>query len=530
MSIGGRRTNGRWARAAVYTLALVLVATTAAWGQSTSKPTTKSPAKRSTPTTSAQLAEQKRQIDEQKRRISEQQSLIESQRAAIDSLSLAADSQAVHIAAQAARLSSLDSQLVDMKKRLEILESQGGFPGWEDKLEERIKKVEAATQKSPELPPDVVSAGDFPGSIRIPGSDAAIKFGARIRTAVVLTLDPLGTDDRFLTSSIPVGVPSTSGDARRTNITARASRLNIEFRTPGGREEVRAFFEGDFAGAGDQFRLRHAYAQYRGFIVGQTWSTFSDPNVNIEDLDFEGISSENVIRQPQLRYWWTHHENRRFAIAVETPQVSVTGGTGVNLVPDLIAREFVGLKGGGHVQIAAVFRQIRAQSATGAVTSTWGAGGTVSGVLMLPLQGLTDRLMYQVNAGWGIARYINDLNPNSLGTTNGQDAVFDTTTSELKALPVLGWYVGYEHRWKEWKKLQTMNLRSTALWSRVAVNNPDFQPPESYKRTDRFALNIVFSPSGRVDAGVQYIYGVRENFDGQSAHANQFQLVGLFRF
>ena len=502
---------------------MLLLCVGVAAGAPAAKPTAKKTAKSAGPSVSAQVADQKRRIDEQ-------QALIAKQRTLIDSLGVAADSQAVRVAAQATRLASLDSQLVEMKKRLEILESQSNLPGWEDKLEERIKKVESATQKSPELPPDVVSAGDFPGSIRIPGSDAAIKFGARIRTAVVLTLDPLGTDDRFLTSSIPVGQPSTSGDARRTNITARASRLNIEFRTPGGREEVRAFFEGDFAGAGDQFRLRHGYAQYRGFIVGQTWSTFSDPNVNLEDLDFEGISSENVIRQPQLRYWSTHHENRRFAVAIETPQVSVTGGTGVNLVPDLIAREFVGLKGGGHVQVAAVFRQIRAQSVTGVVTSTWGAGGSVSGVVMVKLKDLTDRFMYQVNAGWGIARYINDLNPNSLGTTNGQDAVFDTTSGELKALPVLGWYVGYEHRWKEWKQLQTMNLRSTALWSRVAVDNPDFQQPTAYKRTDRFALNLVFSPSGRVDAGIEYIYGVRENFDGQSAHANQFQLVGLFRF
>jgi hypothetical protein len=43
-------------------------------------------------------------------------------------------------------------------------------------------------------------------------------------------------------------------------------------------------------------------------------------------------------------------------------------------------------------------------------------------------------------------------------------------------------------------------------------------------------MNLVFSPSSRVDAGIEYIYGVRENKDGQNAHANQFQLVGLFRF
>ena len=514
-------------------LAAALAAAPGARAQAPAKPaakaTSKPAAKRSAPTTSAQLAEQKRQIDEQKRRIDDQEALIHQQRSLIDSVTAGADSQAVRLAAQTARLSSLDSQLVEMKKRLEILESQGGFPAWEDKLEERLKKVEVATQKSPELPPDVVSAGDFPGSIRIPGSDAAIKFGARIRTAVVLTLDPLGTDDRFLTSSIPVGGPPAAGDARRTNISARASRLNVEFRTPGGIEEVRAFFEGDFAGAGDQFRLRHAYAQYRGFIVGQTWSTFSDPNVNLEDLDFEGISSENVIRQPQLRYWWTKSKNR-IAVALETPQVSVTGGTGVNLVPDLIAREFFQGKNGGHVQVAAVFRQIRAQTLSGDVSSTWGAGGTVSGVVIVPVRGLTDRLLYQVNAGKGIARYINDLNPNDLSTTSGLDAVFDSTSDRFKALPVLGWYVGYEHRWKEWQQLQTMNLRSTILWSLVAVDNYDFMPADSYKRTNRFALNLVFSPSSRVDAGVEYIWGKRQNLDGQSATANQFQFVGLFRF
>ena len=516
-------------------VALVVAAAPHAWAQAAPKPPAKPASKakaapkRTTPSTSADIAEQKRRIDEQKLRIDEQQALVELQKSLIDSLAVSADSQSVVIARQAARLSALDSQLVDMKKRLEILESQANLPAWEEKLEERIKKVEAATKKSPELPPDVVSAGDFPGSIRIPGSDAAIKFGARIRTAVVLTLDPLGTDDRFLTSSIPVGVPQTAGDARRTNISARASRLNVEFRTPGGIEEVRAFFEGDFAGAGDQFRLRHAYAQYRGFIVGQTWSTFSDPNVNLEDLDFEGISSENVIRQPQLRYWWTKNKNR-IAVALETPQVSVTGGTGVNLVPDLIAREFFQGKNGGHVQVAAVFRQIRAQTLSGDVSSTWGAGGTVSGVVIVPVRGLTDRFLYQVNAGKGIARYINDLNPNDLSTTSGLDAVFDSTTDRFKALPVLGWYVGYEHRWKEWQQLQTMNLRSTILWSLVAVDNYDFMPADSYKRTNRFALNLVFSPSSRVDAGVEYIWGKRQNLDGQSATANQFQFVGLFRF
>jgi hypothetical protein len=412
-----------------------------------------------------------------------------------------------------------------MERRLEELSSQAGLPALEKSLDERLKQVEAATKASPELPPDVVAAGDFPGSIRIPGSDAAIKFGARIRTAAVFTLDPLGTDDRFLTNSIPVGDTVASGEARRTNISARASRVNIEFRTPGGREQVRAFFEGDFAGAGNSFRLRHAYAQYVGFIVGQTWSTFSDPGADHQDLDFEGVSSENLIRQPQIRYWWGLEGATRYAVAMETPSVSITGGQGVNLFPDMVARSYYKLSKGGHIQVAGVLRQIRGQTPSGVVQSVWGGGGSVSGVVMVPVKQLSDRILFQFNGGTGIARYINDLN--SLG---GQDAVFDTTSGALKALPVFGWYVDYEHVWKEWETMEHMNLRSTFMWSFVRENNFDFQPSDAYSRTNRVVANAIFSPSNRVDVGVEYIFGNRYNKNGARGSANQIQAVGLFRF
>jgi len=461
----------------------------------------------------------------QEKAIAAQKAVVDSQRVMIEQQRAVTDAQSARIAAQQARLDSLERKLAEARHRLGMLESQANFPAWEDSLEARIRKVESTTEKSPELPPDVVSAGNFPGSIRIPGSDAAIKFGARIRTAAVFTLDPLGTDDRFLTNSIPVGVPSTTGEDKRTNISARASRLNIEFRTPAGAQQVRAYFEGDFAGAGNAFRLRHAYAQYRGFIAGQTWSTFSDPWLDLEDLDFEGVSSENVIRQPQLRYWWTYRTTTRLAVGVETPSVSITGGTGVNLFPDVVARAFTAGRHGGHVQLAGVLRQIRGESVPGDVRSVWAGGGSLSGVVAVPIRTLTDRFIFQINGGTGIARYINDLQ--SLG---GQDAVFDSTTGDLKALPVLGWFVGYEHRWKQWEQVQTMNLRSTVLWSRVVVDNYDFQPPDAYHLTDRVAGNLVFSPSGRVDVGLEYIFGIRNNKDGQHASANQIQFVGLFRF
>jgi hypothetical protein len=162
---------------------------------------------------------------------------------------------------------------------------------------------------------------------------------------------------------------------------------------------------------------------------------------------------------------------------------------------------------------------------SGDVRTVWGGGGSVSGVVMVPVQRLSDRIVFQVNGGVGIARYINDLQ--SLG---GQDAMYDSTTDVLKALPALGWYVDYEHVWKEWSAMEHMNLRSTVLWSFVGVHNFDFQPSDAYWKTNRLAVNTIFSPSTRVDMGIEYIYGNRYNKDGARGSANQIQLVGLFRF
>jgi hypothetical protein len=360
-----------------------------------------------------------------------------------------------------------------------------------------------------------------------------VKFGGRIRAAGVFTLDALGSDDRFLTNSIPVEPgDAAAGKGRRTTFTANTSRFNFEMRTPTGAGQLRTFIEGDFFGSnGDEvnvnFRLRHAYAQFHGLLVGQTWSTFSDPAADHQDLDFEGINGENLIRQAQIRYTWALPKNVSVAAALETPAVSITGGEGVNVVPDVVGRAIWTFREVGHLQGAVVIRNIRGEPDVGApgARSAFGWGASMSGVVPFHILHLTDRFIFQLNAGEGNARYINDLN--SLG---GQDAFFDPATGTLHALPAIGWYFDYEHQWKEWEFTRTMRLRSSFIWSFVQVDNLDFQLPSAYRRTNRYSVNLVFSPTPRFDCGVEYIYGTRENLDRLSNSADQVQLVGIFRF
>jgi hypothetical protein len=174
-----------------------------------------------------------------------------------------------------------------------------------------------------------------------------------------------------------------------------------------------------------------------------------------------------------------------------------------------------------------VLRDIRgeADAPSTAAGSVFGWGLELSGVVPIPLKKLEDRFVFQWNFGKGIARYINDLQ--SLG---GQDAVFNPLDGSLHALPAVGFYLDYEHTWKRWKMTREMNLRTAVTWSFVDVHNLTFQTGSAYQQTNRYSVNIVFSPVERIDLGVEYLYGTRRNFDGHTGSADQIQLVGIFRF
>src|SRR5687768_2178729 len=101
-------------------------------------------------------------------------------------------------------------------------------------VEERLARMEQDVHRFPELAERAVAAGDFPGSIRVPGSDAALRIGGRVRMTSINSFDAIGTDDRFVTSSIPVEGSEAARQGDRTTYTAAPSRYNFDLRTPTG--------------------------------------------------------------------------------------------------------------------------------------------------------------------------------------------------------------------------------------------------------------------------------------------------------
>jgi len=339
---------------------------------------------------------------------------------------------------------------------------------------------------------------------------------------IVQNLDALLVDDRFVTALIPLEGSEEAGKGPRLTLSARSSRFNFDFRTPTGVGSIRAFIEGDFGGSSNLFRLRHAYGQWKTLLIGQTWSTFADPEAEPDGIDFEGLNAISLFRQPQIR--WTPQREGQLSIsyAIENPRVDVTNAGGVSQFPDIIVRGRFNLRTPreGHIHSALLLRQLRAEPLDQRfqVKSTTGWGINTSGAINTPGWDERDQTKFAFYIGDGIGRYISDLD-----AAGGQDGVYDPLEGELRALPARAFYIGYEHWWNDF-------FRSTVTYGNVYVDNLDIQPGEAYHQTRRASVNFVWSPITRLEIVGEFLMGERIDKNGERGRAKQLQFGTTFRF
>ena len=362
----------------------------------------------------------------------------------------------------------------------------------------------------------------FVGAWRLPGTDAALRIGGYVKTDIVYNFDPLEISDRFIVGSIPVGV-SDSGIEAQSSITANQSRLNFDLREPTDFGLLRAFIEGDFAGDGDTFRLRHAFGQWNRVLAGKTWSAFMDTEASPEEVDFEGLNGRLNVRQAQVRLMPTRGKEYGLELSLEDPNPQVQDGQGVTRAPDVVAAGRFSPHDRLHLKLSLIGRQIRAQANPDfgvGVSKEYAWGASLSGRFFTPYFDKEDSLMFQLNGGNGIGRYVNDL-----ASIGSYDGVFDPDNGDLQLFNIVAGYMSWQHWWGG-----VRNLRSNYTFGFVEVNNPGFVEGDAYKRTIRLSTNLFWTPTPRIDLGTEYLWGRRENEDGENGDASQIQLMARYRF
>jgi hypothetical protein len=162
-----------------------------------------------------------------------------------------------------------------------------------------------------------VTAGSFPRSILIPGTDTSIKIYGQITEIVDYWLSggPANASPQSTTVGIngqvqAIPLNNTVARARSNGIfqqSLRESKMGMETRTPTPFGEARTVLEWDWTeansfvpGTTDPLsssdnlapRLRYAYATLGGLLAGQATSNFSDPDANSETIDFGGNAGD----------------------------------------------------------------------------------------------------------------------------------------------------------------------------------------------------------------------------------------------
>jgi len=251
--------------------------------------------------------------------------------------------------------------------------------------------------------------------------------------------------DFFLPSVTPVGDGSSGDDSIQTDFTAQSTRFAVSTTTPTDSGDINTHLEVDFlvSPGGNELvsnsfnpRLRRAYVDYRGFRVGQEWSTFQGLHAIPESASFYTPGESQVfVRQPIIRY--THGD---YQIALENPQTFIQNapdGSGAigddGFFPDLIGR--YNLNGDfGIISISGILRQLALETES-VDESALGIGLSVAG--RVNVGDTQDDVRFSLQIGNGLGRYV------ALGLLRG--AEFDADSGDLDAIASIGGSATYRH-------------------------------------------------------------------------------------
>jgi hypothetical protein len=345
---------------------------------------------------------------------------------------------------------------------------------------------------------------DFTEGITFRQGRWAVKLGGYVKADLLHDFRAIDSRDSFDPSTIPVG------EVQRTNTRfhARQTRLSMDARwiTNTG-DPLRLMVEGDFFGPSDSMRLRHAFGEYEGLIIGQTWTTFTHRAALPNTLDVVGDVASVGRRQAQVRYTRSLLDDRiRLAAAIENPTVQVEDnllaiGNPRTPLPDLISR--VRYNGDySQFQLATLVSQVGFQPFDKEVITRFGGGLNATCYV-----DITERCRTYGGILWG----------QGIGNYRDLPDLALTSPTAGKALNTIAWYSGLMHQWsKRWS--------SNLTYSQGDIENTPLQPLSSVSQLQYTAVNLIWQPNPYTFAGTEYLWGKRLNRDGEGQDASRIMV------
>ena len=345
----------------------------------------------------------------------------------------------------------------------------------------------------------------IPGGILIPGTTTSVHLYGIAEAHAIHDVKQSSSPDIFTDLSFQP-LNSAGGQTGKTQFTAETSRIGFESSTPSGKGIISTKIEADFYSYGSDnrnlFRLRHAYGEYDGWLVGQSWSTFMDVDDLPETVDFNGPIGAPFSRRAMVRYaFGDATRTALITLAAEDPVDQFGGGSANERVPELVARMDKTFAWGA-INLRALAHEKRSSTQT-----KRGYGFAVGGNYKF---GDKDSLMGQYTLVNG--------DVDQLYGSNGY--AVDAQTGAITFDKNQGLVIGYAH------------IFSDKLRGNIATGfNRGKTAQASENRTlEEAFLNVIYSPVKDVDLGGEWIYGSRRTFRDGTGTLSRFDLMARYSF
>ena len=393
-------------------------------------------------------------------------------------------------------LEELRNEIKQLRQELNALKQQkAGAPaadstGWG----ERVEALELKQK-------DAVVGGDIGGSFRLPGSETSVRIYGYAEAHALHDFNGTSPGDDFTNlMEQPLRTADAGYTKNKTKITAQTSRFGFETSTPTGLGAFGTKLEMDFyayCGAEcnrNRLRLRHAYGEYAGFLVGQTWSTFMDLDNLPETVDFNGPIGSPFSRRTMIRYTYNDPKLAKFTFAFEDPEDGAR-------YPNVVARVDKSFD-----TTAFNVRLLAHEKRVGTVTKS-GYGVGVGGSIKLSdtdlLMGQFARVTGDYDMMYGSAGYSVDGDGNLLFDKND------------------GLVAGWAHTFSDKLRSNLVLGMNRSRGDETVFTN---------RRLTQVHAGFIYTPIKNVELGAEYIYGRRKVFGGDSGTMSRVDLMGRYSF
>jgi hypothetical protein len=387
-------------------------------------------------------------------------------------------------------LKRLREEINELKKQKAAAAKPADSSGWGERIEQLELKAK-----------DAVVAGDIGGGFRLPGSETSLRLYGYAEAQLTHDLKGTAPGDNFTNlMEQPLNGRDAGFAKGKTKMTAQTSRFGFESSTPTQYGTLNTKVEGDFyayCGAEcnrNRFRLRQAYGEYAGWLVGQTWSTFMDLDDLPETVDFNGPIGSPFSRRMMIRYTYADPKaGNKFTAALEDPEDGAR-------MPNLVVR-FDKSFDWGAVNVRALAHEKRVGAASKRGTG-FGFGGSYKLTADDLLMGQWARVNGDYDMMYGTFGY---------GVDEGGNIVFDKVDGA-----VLGW----------------AHTVSPTLRSNVALGLTRSKGDAGFdnRRLTQLHVGFIYVPVKNVELGAEYIHGTRKTFDGDTGTMSRFDLMGRYSF